>query len=68
MFKELEAKCKELEEKQSVVIHLDQAAPFIFKSITRVHDITIKNFVVSVMTGLIVEMTFIIFLVYNTVY
>ena len=43
--------------KQSVVIHLTNGA----------HTLTIKHSVFSVMTGLIVEMFFILFSVYDVV-
>jgi len=55
---------KELEAKQSVMIHHVYGNTSTFISITGVHAV---HFIFSVMAGLIVEMLFMLFSVHNTV-
>jgi len=58
---------EELEVKRSIMIYHIYGGTPTFISITRVCALTIMHSVFSVMAGLIVEMLFMLFSVYNTV-
>ena len=57
---------RELQAKQRVLIHCVKETYPLFISITRAHTSTIVHSIFSVMAGLIVEMLFMLFSVYNT--
>ena len=58
---------KELEVKRIAVIYCVKGKHSFLYPIAGVHALMIKHFVFSVMTGLIVEMLFMLFSVYNAV-